>query len=175
MYVGHVGVALGAHGLRRAAPLWFLIIASQLPDWTDAAFCLAGVRPAVQGVLSHSVPAVAILAVIAAIAYAAMFRDPGGMLLVAAVVLSHAAGDYLTGMKPAWSGGPMIGLMLYRRPLIDFLIETAVILGGWLLYRRSLNPERRSAEPVYTLLATLVVVQACADVVLSFAEGFRKC
>lgn len=175
MYVGHVGFALGAHGLRRSAPLWFLVLASQLPDWTDAAFCLAGVRPAVQGILSHSFPAVAILAFLAAVIYAAFMRDPGGMLLVAAVVISHAAGDYLTGIKPTWSGGPMIGLMLYRKPMIDFVIEAAVILGGWLLYRRSLAPERRSTEPVYTLLAALILIQAGADVVLSFTEGLKKC
>ena len=175
MYVGHVGLALGAYGLRRSAPLWFLVVASQLPDWTDAAFCLAGVRPAVQGILSHSFPAVAVLALLAAIVYAAFMRDAGGMLLVAAVVISHAAGDYLTGSKPTWSGGPMIGLMLYRKPLIDFVIEAAVILGGWLIYRRSLEPERRSAEPVYTLLAALILIQAGADVVLSFTEGLKKC
>ena len=175
MYVGHVGIALGAHGLRRSAPLWFLVVASQLPDWTDAAFCLAGIRPSVQGILSHSLPAVAILALLAAAAYAVMTRDPAGMLLVAAVVISHAAGDYLTGIKPTWSGGPMIGLMLYKRPLVDFILEAAVILGGWLLYRRSLEPERRVAEPVYTLLAALILIQAGADVVLSFAEEFRKC
>jgi hypothetical protein len=175
MYVGHIGIALGAHGLRRIAPLWFLVLASQLPDWTDAAFCVAGIRPSVQGILSHSLPAVAILAIVAAIAYAAIRRDPAGMPLVAAVVLSHVAGDYLTGLKPTWTGGPMIGLMLYRLPVFDFFIESAVIVGGWLLYRRSLEPERRSTEPVYTLLATLVIIQAGADVVLSFTEELRKC
>ena len=175
MYVGHVGVALGAHGLRRTAPLWFLVIASQLPDWTDAAFCLAGVRPQVQGILSHSLPAVALLAIAAAVGYLALTRDRGGMFLVGAVVLTHVAGDYLTGIKPTWSGGPMIGLMLYRRPAVDFLIEAAVIVGGWLLYRKSLPAERRAAEPVYTLLAVLVVIQAGADVVLAFAEGLKKC
>lgn len=175
MYAGHVGVALGAHGIRRSIPLWFLIIASQLPDWADAGFCLAGVRPSVPGILSHSIPAVAMLALIAAIAYAAAMRDPASMALVAAVVASHAAGDYLTGLKPTWSGGPMIGLMLYRRPVVDFVLEAAVIVFGWLLYRRSLEPERRTSEPVYTLLAALLVIQAGADVFLSFVTGLRKC
>jgi len=175
MYVGHMGVALGAHGLRKGIPLWFLIIASQLPDWADAGFCLAGIRPSVPGILSHSIPAVTVLALIAAITYAAALRDPAGMLLVAAVVMSHAAGDYLTGIKPTWSGGPMIGLMLYRRPVLDFVIEAGVIFLGWLLYRRSLDSERRRTEPVYTLLAVLLVVQAGADVFLSLAKGLRKC
>ena len=69
----------------------------------------------------------------------------------------------------------MIGLMLYRRPIIDFIFEAVVILAGWMLYRRSLSPERRSGEPVFTLLGTLLVIQAGADVVLSFTTGLRKC
>lgn len=175
MYVGHVGVALGAHGIRKSIPLWFLIIASQLPDWTDAAFCLAYIRPSPAGILSHSIPAVTLLALLAALSYSILLRDPAGMLLVAVVVLSHAAGDYLTGLKPTWSGGPMIGLMLYHRPIIDFVVESCVIVIGWLLYRQSLSPERRSGEPVFTLLGTLLVIQAGADVVLSFTTGLRKC
>lgn len=175
MYVGHVGVALGAHGIRKAIPLWLLIIASQLPDWTDAVFCVANVRPSPVGILSHSIPAVAVLALVAALAYAILLRDPAGMLLVAIVVLSHAAGDYVTGLKPTWVGGPMIGMMLYRRPVIDFIFESLVIISGWLLYRRSLSPGRRSSEPVFTLLAALLAIQAAADVVLSFTTGLRKC
>ncbi len=175
MYAGHVGVALGAHGIRKAIPLWFLIIASQLPDWTDAAFCLANVRPSTPGILSHSIPAVSVLALLAALAYVIIMRDPAGMILVAVVVLSHAAGDYLTGLKPTWSGGPMIGLTLYRRPVIDFIVEATVIAVGWTLYRSSLPPERRSAEPVFTMLGVLLLIQAGADVILSFAQGLRKC
>jgi hypothetical protein len=175
MYAGHVGVALGAHGIRKTIPLWFLIIASQLPDWADAGLCLANIRPPVPGILSHSIPAVAVLAIVAAAAYAISLRDPAGMLLVGAVVVSHALGDYLTGLKPTMPGGPMIGLMLYHRPLIDFIVEAAVIVAGWQLYRRSLEPERRNGQPVYTLLGMLLLFQVGADLVLSVTRGLRKC
>lgn len=175
MYVGHMGFALGAHGMRRAVPLWFLVIASQLPDWTDAAFCLAGRRPSVPGILSHSLPAVGVLAVLAALIYVTAYRDAGGMLVVAAVVISHVVGDYFTGLKPTWVGGPMIGLELYGKPMIDLLLESAVVLGGWQLYRLSLPADRRSSEPVITLLGTLIAVQIGAGIFLSFARGFRKC
>jgi len=175
VYAGHVGVALGAHGIRKAIPLWFLIIASQLPDWADAGWCLADVRTSPIGILSHSIPAVSVLAIIAAIFYVVWLRDPAGMLLVFLFVLSHAAGDYVTGIKPTWGGGPTIGLMLYRKPVIDFVIESAVIVAGWSLYRRSLPVDRRSTGPVFTMLGTLLVIQAGADVFLTFAKGLRKC
>ena len=170
-----MGFALAAHGIRKSVPLWLLVIASQLPDWTDAGFCLAGIRPSVPGILSHSFPAVALLALVTGAAYAATHRDPAGMVLVAAVVASHAVGDYFTGLKPTWVGGPMIGLELYKRPVLDFIVETAVITGGWLVYRRSLTADRRSSPPAMTLLAVLILIQIGTDIVLSVATGMRKC
>ena len=175
MYAGHMGFALAACGIRRSIPLWLLVIASQLPDWADAGFCLANIRPLPLGILSHSLPAIGVLAVIAALACLAVDRDVNAMLLVAAVVLSHAAGDYLTGIKPTWSGGPMIGLELYKRPLIDFAVESAVIIAGWMVYRRSLPAESRSSRPAFTLLAALIVMQIGADIVMSYAQGIKKC
>ena len=175
MYTGHVGVALGAHGLRKSIPLWFLVIASQLPDWADAALCLADIRTPIIGMYSHSLPAVGVLALLAAFAYAASLRDPAGMLLVAAVVISHAAADYVTGVKPTWAGGPMIGLQLYSRPAIDFIIEAVVLALGWLLYRRSLPEDRRSSRRAFEVLAVLIVIQAGADIFMYFAKGLRKC
>jgi hypothetical protein len=170
-----MGFALAARGLRKSIPLWVLVIASQLPDWADAGFCLASMRPSTPGILSHSFPAVALLALGAAVVYALISRDPAGVLLVAAVVVSHALGDYFTGIKPTWSGGPMIGLHLYRKPLIDFFLELFVIAAGWQIYKRSLPLESRSSRPVFNLLATLVFIQIVADIFLSVAQGIRKC
>ena len=175
MYAGHVGVALGAHGMRKAVPLWLLIIASQLPDWADAGLCLANVRTPVPGLYSHSLPAIGVLALIGAIAYCFAVRDVAGMLLVAAVVASHAVGDFFTGLKPTWSGGPMIGLELYHHPAADFAIEAVVLVAGWLLYRRSLPEDRRSSLPAFTVLGALLAIQAGADIFLSFTRGLRKC
>jgi len=69
----------------------------------------------------------------------------------------------------------MIGLELYKRPVLDFIVETAVITGGWLVYRRSLPEDRRSSPPAMTLLAVLILIQIGTDIVLSVATGMRKC
>ncbi|MEO8193036.1 MAG: metal-dependent hydrolase [Gemmatimonadales bacterium] len=175
MYAGHIGVALGAHGFRKAVPLWLLILAAQLPDWADAGLCLAGARSATPGMYSHSFPAVALLAMAAAILYWAGWRDIPGAFLVAAVVLSHAAADWVTGIKPTWPGGPMIGLQLYSRPAIDFVLEAAVIWIGWLIYRRSFPPERRQSNAVVAVLVALIAVQLIADVIFAVTPGLRKC
>lgn len=175
MYAGHIGVALGAKGIRRTIPLWILVLASQLPDWSDATLCIAGVRPSVPGMLSHSLPAVAILAAVIALAFYARERDTAGAMIVLAVVLSHAAGDYLTGIKPTWPGGPMIGLELYRRPMADVALESVVIVAGWLLYRRSFPEDRRGTRAMTAIPVALMAVQLAADIVFMLKPGLTKC
>ncbi len=175
MYAGHVGIALAAKGFKRTVPLWLLIVASQLPDWADAALCLAGVRTPIPGMYTHSLPAIAILAIVAAGVAALVSQDRRAIALVAALVASHAVADYITGDKPTWPGGPMIGLRLYHYPLLDFLLEAGVILAGWLIYRRSLAPERRSARPAFALLGALLFLQLAADIFFTITYRVGKC
>lgn len=175
MYAGHVGVALGAKGLRSTIPLWLLIIASQLPDWADSTLCVAGVTSATPGMYSHSIPAIAALTLAGALVYLASTRDGAGAAFVGAVVVSHVLGDYITGLKPTWSGGPMIGLRLYRHPEIDFVVEAIVIVAGWLIYRASFPPAKRSSRYVFSVLGVLLALQLLADIVFSMTPGLRKC
>jgi hypothetical protein len=166
---------MGAHGIRRSVPLWLLIVATQLPDWADATLCIAGVRSTVPGLYSHSLVAVGVLAAAAALFGAASLRDSRGGLLVGVVVASHALGDYFTGSKPTWSGGPTVGLLLYDRPALDFILEAAIVTAGWLLYQRSFPDDRRYSRDSVALLAALLVIQAAADIVLALTEGMKKC
>ncbi len=125
--------------------------------------------------LTHSIPAVAVLAALAGFAWYLVSRDARGMLLVFAVVATHAFGDYYTGIKPTWLGGPMIGLQLYRQPMLDFALEATVILIGWFFYRRSFPPEKRSSRDVVMVLAVLILIQLAADVVFLTTPGLKKC
>ena len=175
MLTGHVAIALGAHGIRKSIPLWLLVAASQLPDWTDAVVCATGTRPSVTGMYSHSLFAITVLAVIAIIVAAAVTRNAGSALLVSAVVLSHVAGDYVTGLKPTWPGGPMIGMQLYDRPALDFVFEVALLSGCWLLYRRSFPVEKRGGRQLLILPAVLIAIQAISDIVLALSPTIQKC
>jgi hypothetical protein len=175
VYAGHVGFALTAKGFRSSLPLWVLIIASQLPDWADATVCIAGFRSVTPGMYSHSFPAIAILTVLGVAVYLVATRDVIGSGFVAALVVSHALGDYVTGLKPTWQGGPMIGLRLYQHPQWDFVVEAIVILIGWLVYRASLPRERRSTHDVWSLLGVLLALQCLADIVFYLSPGLRKC
>ncbi|MBA2707330.1 MAG: metal-dependent hydrolase [Gemmatimonadaceae bacterium] len=175
MYAGHIGIALGAKGLRDTVPLWVFVVASQLPDWTDAALCVASVRMPVFGMLSHSLPAVAVLAALAGSLTFAVNRQPFAAMLVAAVVISHVFADYVTGFKPTWPGGPLVGLGIYRQPAVDFAVEGTVIFGGWLLYRASFPEERRSSPRVTAVLVAAMAFQLAADIIFATTTGLRKC
>lgn len=110
-----------------------------------------------------------------ALIYLAATRDLSGASLVAALVVSHALGDYVTGLKPTWSGGPMIGLRLYRYPAIDFVFEALVIITGWMIYRASFPKVRRSSRYLFSMLGVLLALQLLADIVFSMSPGLKKC
>jgi membrane-bound metal-dependent hydrolase YbcI (DUF457 family) len=176
MYAGHLGFALGAQSFRRTLPLWLILIAAQVPDWLDAGMCLADADRGPYGLYTHGlIPVVA-----AALAFGVLtwliVRDPIGALLVAGVVLSHYALDYFTGQKPTWPGGPIIGLDLYARPMLDLVLETATVVVGWLLYRRSLPRAVRNDGMVYATLFALIAVQIIAGVAFALnLGGHVKC
>ncbi len=176
MYAGHIGFALGAYSFRRTLPLWLVIVAAQIPDWLDAGYCIASMERGPYGLFTHGVVVVALAAVAFATLTYAISRDVLGALIVALVVVSHYGLDYLTGHKPTWAGGPIIGLNLYARPLADVVIESITVLAGWLLYRRSLPTAVRDDGVVYAILFSLIAFQAAAGVAFALnLTGHVKC
>jgi len=142
MYIGHVGAALAAKRVRGSIGLLVLLVASYAPDWVDMGMCVGGAYNPV-GILSHSIPAVLILMLVGFTGYAAATRDWAGALVIAVLILSHMLLDWITGYKPTWPGGPMIGLELYNYPVADFIAEGIVIVAGV-----ALRANASSAAPV---------------------------
>ena len=174
MYIGHVGAALAAKRARRSIGLLVLLVATYTPDWVDTGLCLAGAfNP--QGMLSHSIPAIVLFAVLGFASYATATRDWRAALVVAAVILSHMFLDWITGYKPTWPGGPMIGLRLYDHPIADFIAEGAVIVIGALLYARTLPPRKRPWIDVSVMLGALLLLQLGLDIARMVMTTLPKC
>lgn len=174
MYVGHVGIALGAKRLRASIGILVLLVATYAPDWVDTGLCVAG-RYNPRGMLSHSFPAITVLALVAFAAYVVTTRDWRSALVVAGVVVSHMLLDWITNYKPTWSGGPMIGLSLYAHPMADFVVEGVVIVIGVLLYLRTLPTPRRAWLDVSMMLGALLGVQLGIDVAKIMSRSLTKC
>lgn len=158
MYVGHVGIALGAKRLRPTVWLPALLVAATACDVVQVALGFVGLEDSDQ-VYSHSVPAALAIAGALALAYYAVTARAADARLVGAIALSHLPADYLTGQKLLWPGGPEVGLLLYDRHVLDFALETAVITAGWAGYRRTLSRRRRHSLLMWAVLGMLVLAQ----------------
>lgn len=174
MYIGHVGAALAAKRVRRSIGLLVLLVATYVPDWVDTGLCFAGQFNPL-GMLSHSIPAVALFALIGFAIYAGATRDWRGALVVAAVIVSHMLLDWITGYKPTWPGGPMIGLQLYDHPIADFVAEAVVIVIGATLYAQTLPPRKRPWLDVSVMLGALLVLQLAVDIARIMMRDMPKC
>ena len=176
MYAGHIGVGLGAYSFRRTLPLWLLLIAAQIPDWLDAGFCVADVSRGPAGLYTHGFIPVAAAAIICGVCTYLLTHDLTGAMIVALVVASHWCLDYFTGIKPTWPGGPIVGMNLYTRPVIDVVLESGTILAGWLLYRRALPEPVRDNGWTYATLFSLCGLQVLAGVAFALSlGGHPKC
>lgn len=172
MYVGHVGAALAAKRFRQSIGLALLVVATYAPDWVDAGLCLAGKSNPIE-MLSHSIPAVAFLAIVALAGYGIFARDWKGGTVLATVVVSHMLLDWITGNKPTWPGAPMIGLQLYSHPIADFVAEAVVIGIGGVLYARTLAPRKRLW--VSMMLGALLLIQLAIDIAHLMLKTIPKC
>lgn len=176
MYAGHIGVGLGAYSFKKTVPLWLLLIAAQVPDWLDAGFCLANADRGPYGLYSHGFIPVGVAMLAFGIVAYAITRNLTSAMIVALVVGSHWALDYPTGVKPTWPGGPVVGLDLYSKPFIDVIMESATILVGWLLYRRTLPAGLRNNGWTYAMLFTLCALQVLAGAAFALSlGGHTKC
>jgi membrane-bound metal-dependent hydrolase YbcI (DUF457 family) len=174
MYVGHVGAALAGKRAQRSIGLIVLLIATYIPDWVDTGLCLAGsFKPA--EMISHSIPAVLLFALAAFVIYGLKTGDWTGGSVIAAVIVSHMLLDWITGDKPTWPGGPMIGLELYEHPVWDFIAEGAVIAVGGFLYAPTLPARRRPWLDISMMLGALLGMQLAIDAARLFLKTLPKC
>jgi hypothetical protein len=174
MYIGHVGAALAAKRVRRSMGLLILLLATYVPDWVDAGLCLTGSFKSTE-MLSHSIPAIVVFALVGFAAYGLFAGDWKGAAVLAAVVVSHMFLDWITGTKPSWPGGPTIGLNLYASPALDFLAEGLVIALGGLLYAPTLPARRRPWIDISLMLGALLTMQLAIDVAHILFPSISKC
>jgi hypothetical protein len=174
VYIGHVGVALAAKRVRPSIGLLVLLVATYAPDWVDAGLCVAGVYNP-EGVFSHSIPVVAVLALLGFTIHGISSRDWTAAAVVAAVIVSHMLLDWITGYKPTWPGGTMIGLRLYSRPIVDFAIEGVLIVAGAVLYGRTLPPRQRPWLDVAIMGGALLLLQLGIDIAHLVMKSLPKC
>ena len=133
MLAGHFGIAQLAKGARREIPFALLLVAAYLPDLVRIPLLAAISR---HEIWSHSIPTVVAMGLVLGV----IWRLRGGSWVAASVLAAvcalHWPADVFTGCKPTTFNGPWLGLISYRRPIDDLLVEGALLLAGWLYARR---------------------------------------
>lgn len=158
MFMGHLGIALGAKGFRKDVSLIPLCLAAVAPDLIDFAMEGSG-HPKGAGLWTHSLAAMVCYAV-AVFAICIFFTHDGeAAALLGSVAASHVLVDLITSRMVLWPGGPPLGLHLYLHRWADLLLESAVVLGGWGWYLRTLPEKRRLSVPSIAILLLLLTMQ----------------
>lgn len=147
MYLGHIGLALGARTADRRVPVAVFIAAAVAPDLLPSrAFHYLALAPVV------------VVGVAAVTEFA--WRSRRATVAVALLAASHYVADFVTAGVRVWAGKDSVGLSLYDRPVADLVVETATIVVGWWLWQRGASrraPDRQRVT--LAVLAVLVVMQ----------------
>lgn len=151
MFVGHIGVALGAKGVAPKVPLPVLILAAQFLDVLWPIFLMAGleharIEPGFTAAsplnlydfpYSHSLAAALGWAVAFGLAYRFLREDSWGGWVLAVLVLSHWPLDAIVHRPdlPVYPGGPeRFGYAVWNSVEQTLLLEGAIFLAGILVY-----------------------------------------
>jgi hypothetical protein len=162
VYAGHAAVALAVKSRAPRVPMWVLVAAAFGPDWVELFLGVLKGR-ATGEVYSHFIPGVLLGACVAALLYEILFRRRGGRWVAIAWLL-HWPADFLTAHKPLIDpGGRVIGLDLYNLPIVDFVLESALVVACAWLYRRRYAPEHWKRRWVAMAAVALVLIQSVLD------------
>jgi len=135
---GHLALAYGVGGKLREHRLLWLFGATLAPDIVDVALAFAHVCSP-YGLYSHSIPALALEAPLAAAICWAVTRDRRVAIAAALLIALHLPLDFVTGSKVFWPGAPFIGADFYKYPLADVAIELPMVLAGWWYARKRMS------------------------------------
>jgi hypothetical protein len=177
MFVGHFAVALGAKRLAPGVSLGTMFLATQLADLLWPNFVLAGLErfeivPGITAVTpidfvsypySHSLLALALWAVLAALLYRRVSHSWLLGTTVAAVVLSHWLLDAISHRPdmPLAFGPTRVGLGLWYSKTATVLVEGTLFAIGVAVYLRTTRArDRIGTIGLWSLIGLLVAIYA---------------
>jgi hypothetical protein len=167
MYTGHIAAAFAGKAARPRIPLWFLVFASQAPDWLVVIGRLAGHNVDHIEHFSETAYSYVLVALPLALLYLAISRDWRSAITVWLVCASHQLGDFFTGSKAFLPNGQIVGLSWYHRPLRDFVLESSLVIVAGILYRRRIPMAKKRAGIFVITFALIVLSQTVLDVYLA--------
>ena len=166
MYMGHLGIGLGARRLSHSLPLWALLLATILPDASDA---LSGFTPWVGWWVefSHTILGVASLATFMGLVGGAISRHFVASVLAGLLVVSHLLADFITSRIRPGGAGPRLAWVYI---ITAWLILPSSRPSYWsdsFFYRQSLHETRRRWKVLLGMGVTLIGFQLLGDTLVA--------
>jgi hypothetical protein len=153
---GHFGIGLAAKPAAPKAPLWVLLLATEVPDLLFFAFQTVGIEDAGvstteigQGVeilspafvpWSHGLLMCAVWSAVAALIAFLFYRDRRTSVVIGLLVLSHWVLDFIVHLPDLpilFNGSPLVGLGLWGSgPGLIFsgILELGLLAAGLAIY-----------------------------------------
>jgi hypothetical protein len=169
MLVGHFGLACLGKSLRKDVPVIWLAVAAYLPDIVRLPLSVFMGHSA-RDMLSHSLPAVGLLALTIGVAWKLRSGPLMGAVILGLLCLSHWPSDTLTGCKPTLGNGPWKGMFLYRHPLADLPIELGLLALGLVSAKR--RAHAWTCRTTWRLLLAGIALQLTFLLLLYFQSEF---
>jgi hypothetical protein len=175
MFLGHYAIGLAAKKADRKPSLATYFVAVLLLDLLWPFFLIMGIEKVevdpgnteftplnfVSYPYSHSLLAVLIWSVLAAVVYYVLKKSTRSALLIGALVASHWLLDFLThrpDLPLAFSGDHKVGLGLWNEKLATILVELALFFGGIVLYTRATKPNNKTGKIAFWSLVVFLLV-----------------
>jgi hypothetical protein len=166
MFVGHYGVALAAKRLAPKMSLGWTFLAVQFLDVLWAPAILLGIEHAkvVPGLLPASSLDLYDMpwthGLLMAFAWSWLAFRFSKSLVLGGCVFSHWLLDFVTHRPdlPIYRGGEMVGLGLWRWREATFLVETALLVLGLVIYLKATQPKSPAGRYAMSIFVGLLVV-----------------
>ncbi|WP_141433811.1 permease [Bacillus sp. 03113] len=186
MFAGHFGVAAAVKSKTPEVPLWALMLSTQLLDVVFVPLLISGVeglepvegggygRVIIHAHYTHSLISALVISIIAGL-LAWRFWGKRGGTVISSVVFSHWLLDLIVhradmAILPGALGDlPLLGLGLWKFPIVSMVVELALVIIGSFLYYRSLVPkakgkQRKHAFAVSGLMTILLILSLVTSV-----------
>ena len=161
MFIGHYAVSYVAKAVKPSLPLWLLFLAVQLVDVFWAMFVLLGIEKVriVPGITAsspldlyympytHGLLTSLLWAGAALVLYRLACKRKlwAGAIILGAAVFSHWLLDFLVHRPdlPIYDNTLKVGLGLWNYPVLSFMLEAGLLLGGMYLYLKKTRSVQR--------------------------------
>jgi len=170
MFVGHYGPSLGLRHASGGVPLWVLFLAAQFVDIVWSVLVISGVEKVriTPGFTAsspldlyympytHSLAASVVWALVVGWLASLVWSRRGGVV-VGVCVFSHWVLDLPVHVAdlPLWGDAYKVGFGLWDRPVIAFVLETAVLFVGAAIYAK----QARNKLAIWIFAIVMLAIQ----------------